>query len=72
MGFPSSSSGSSLLGFWASGSRSHGGAASVFKELLDNRGVSQRGDVAQVTLVTGDFTEHPSHDFPCRVEAQKT
>lgn len=47
---------------------SHRHAASVLEELLDDRGVGQRGDVAQVSLVTGDFAKHASHDLTCRVE----
>lgn len=54
-----------LRGPWR---RSHGRAASVLEELLDDRGVGQRGDVAQVSLVAGDFAEHTSHDFTCRAE----
>lgn len=45
---------------------SHRRAASVLEELLDHRGVRQRGDVAQLPLVTGDLTEQPPHDLPCR------
>ena len=40
-------------------------AASVLEELVHHGGVGQRGDVAQVALVTGDFPEHAAHDLPC-------
>ncbi|TNN87766.1 hypothetical protein EYF80_002113 [Liparis tanakae] len=52
----------SLRGSW---SPSHAHAAPVLEKLLDHGGVGQRGDVAQVLLVTGDFAEHPSHDLTC-------
>lgn len=46
-------------------SPSHRGGASVLEELLHDRGVGQRGDVAHVSFVTGDFAEHPAHDLTC-------
>lgn len=58
--------GALLPGRRPAGWPSHSRAASVLKELLDHRGVGQRGGVAQVPFVAGDFAEHPSHDLPCR------
>lgn len=55
--------GASPRGSWRP---SHRRAASVLEEFLDDRGVGQRGDVAQVSFVTGDFTKHASHDLTCR------
>lgn len=49
----------------ARGSRtpSHGHAAAVLEELLHHGGVGQRGDVAQVAFITGNFAEDPPHDL---------
>lgn len=45
---------------------SHRSAASVLEKLLDDRRVSQRGDVAEVSFIGGDFAEDSSHDLTCR------
>lgn len=45
---------------------SHCSTASVLEELINDRGVSQCGDVAQILLIAGDFTKNASHNFPYR------